>query len=109
MLVDLVGTIKNGAKVVPQRRQLFMEDLEDWIRSSLIVFVANPQGRCEKKVTINHEGVKVKKFLTRGTPQGGVLSPIAWNIAFESLLHIFSKGQVKICGFADDACLITTG
>ncbi len=37
------------------------------------------------------------------------LSPLAWNIAFESLLQTFLKGQVKICGFADDACLIATG
>ena len=62
-----------------------------------------------RTVTVNHEGVKVKRFLARSTPQGGVLLPLAWNIAFESLLQTFSKGQVKICGFADDACLIATG
>ena len=62
-----------------------------------------------RTVTINQEGVKVKRVLTRGTPQGGLLSPLAWNLAFESLLQTLSKGQVKICGFADDACLIATG
>ncbi len=60
-------------------------------------------------VTVNHEGVNIKRFLTHGTPQEGVLSPLAWNIAFDSLLQTFSKGQVKVCGFVDDACLIVTG
>ena len=59
-------------------------------------------------VTVNHEGGNIKRFLTPGTPQG-VLSPLAWNIALQSLLHNFLKGQVKVCGFADDACLIVTG
>ena len=46
----------------------------------------------------------------RGTPQGGVLSPIMWNMAFEGLLELFpNNGQVKIVGFADDAALVTTG
>ena len=62
-----------------------------------------------RTVAVNHHGVKVKIFLTRRTPEGGVLFPLAWNLAFESLLQTFSKGQVKICGFADDACLIATG
>ncbi len=62
-----------------------------------------------RTVAVNHEGVKDKIFLTRGTPKKGVLSPLARNLAFESLLQTFSKGQVKICGFADDACLIATG
>ncbi len=53
--------------------------------------------------------MKVKRFLTRCTPQGGVLSPLAWNLAFQSLLQTFTKGQVQICGFTDDACLIATG
>ena len=58
-----------------------------------------------------------ERLLTRGTPQGGVLSPILWNFAFDSLLALFGKGddvspkrnKVEIYGYADDACLITTG
>ncbi len=48
------------------------------------------------------------RLLTRGTPQGGVLSPILWNLAFDALLKKFDKGPVEIYGYADDACLITT-
>ena len=48
-----------------------------------------------------------QRALTRGTPQGGVLSPILWNLAFDSLLKRFDTGMVEIFGYADDACLLT--
>ncbi len=35
-----------------------------------------------RTVTVDHEGVWVERFLTRGTPQEGILSPLAWNSAF---------------------------
>jgi ribonuclease HI/retron-type reverse transcriptase len=59
--------------------------------------------------SVTYGGRKTQRTLTRGTPQGGVLSPILWNLAFDSLLSKFDKGFVKICGYADDACLITSG
>ncbi len=62
-----------------------------------------------RTVTVDHEGTRVKRFLTRGTPQGGVLSFLAWNLTFESLLQTFSTGQVRVCGIVDDACLIVKG
>ena len=77
--------------------------------SSSLSYLIIPSYLKYRTVTVNHEGVRVKRFLTRGTQQGGVLSPLAWNIAFDNLLQTFPKGQVKICGFTDDACLIVTG
>ncbi len=58
--------------------------------------------------TVQYGDKTSQRKLTRGTPQGGVLSPILWNLAFDSLLKIFDKGTVEIFGYADDACLITT-
>ena len=55
------------------------------------------------------KGVTKYRSLTKGTPQGGVLSPLVWNLAFEKLLALFDRGPVKIVGFADDACLVVTG
>ena len=60
-------------------------------------------------MTVDHNGTKVKRYLVRGTPQGGVLSPVMWNLAFDLLLEKFRTGRVKIHGFADDAALIRTG
>ena len=62
-----------------------------------------------RTTTVTLKNTTATKHLTRGVPQGGVLSPVAWNIAFESFLENFQTGSVKVTGFADDAALIVTG
>jgi len=62
-----------------------------------------------RRMEVEHQGVNIEKYLTLGTPQGGVLSPVMWNLAFDSLLHLFDEGFVRVCGFADDAGLIVCG
>jgi len=53
---------------------------------------------------------KSERTLTQGTPQGGVLSPILWNLVFDSLLAKFDTvPEVEIYGYADDACLLVSG
>ncbi len=59
--------------------------------------------------TVHYGNSRSERALTRGTPQGGVLSPILWNLSFDSLLAKFDKGNVQIFGYADDACLLSTG
>ena len=54
-------------------------------------------------------GVTVSRFLSKGTPQGGVFSPIAWNLAFDSLLKMFDGTGVYIIGFADDGLILLSG
>ena len=44
-----------------------------------------------------------------GTPQGGILSVILWNLAFDLLLKKLSNRKVKVIGFADDGALIIHG
>jgi hypothetical protein len=48
------------------------------------------------------------RSLTRGTPQGGVLSPLIWNVNFDSMLDELNKGPIKVIGFADDAAILIT-
>jgi ribonuclease HI/retron-type reverse transcriptase len=64
---------------------------------------------CNRTLTFDYEGVHIERALTRGTPQGGVLSPVIWNLVFEGLLDLYEEGFVNVCGFADDAGLITVG
>ena len=45
----------------------------------------------------------------RGSPQGGVLSPIIWNMVMNTLLKQFSSGPVKAIGYADDVMLVSSG
>ena len=52
---------------------------------------------------------QIHRRIIKGTPQGGVLSPVLWNMAFDSLLKLFDNDFVSILGFADDACLIIRG
>ena len=47
--------------------------------------------------------------LSRGCPQGGCLSTLAWNLCFDDLLREFEKLGVNIVGFADDAVLLVSG
>ena len=58
--------------------------------------------------TAEVKGQSVTRHLTRGTPQGGVLSPLVWNLSFDSLLNLFGDA-VDIKGFADDAALVICG
>ena len=51
----------------------------------------------------------IVRFLTKGTPQGGVFSPVAWNLAFDSLLKLFDRSNVLIIGFADDGTILISG
>ena len=61
-----------------------------------------------RHATVTLCGSSQRRKLCRGTPQGGVLSPIIWNIVFESLLTAMSK-YTFVTGFADDGCIIVTG
>ena len=61
-------------------------------------------------VTATYKGVSTTLRPTRGTPQGGVISPIAWNVACESLIQLFpDEGRVKIVMYADDTILLISG
>lgn len=46
--------------------------------------------------------------LCQGCPQGGVLSPILWNVLFNDMLLLPSGPCTKTIGYADDGLLITS-
>ena len=54
-------------------------------------------------------GVKCSINVQRGCPQGGIISPVIWNLVFESFIELYTKGPVKVRCFADDACLTIGG
>jgi len=47
--------------------------------------------------------------VNRGNPQGGVLSPLLWNIAVNKLLRILQGGGCKVVAYADDVAIIFNG
>ena len=57
-------------------------------------------------LTVEIKGTKVRKSTSVGCPQGGVLSTILWNIAFDNLLNLFNNDRVICVGYADDGSLL---
>jgi len=51
-----------------------------------------------RKVSADYKEVSASRRLVRGTPQGGVISPLLWNLAFDELLELFDGSAVKVCG-----------
>jgi len=49
------------------------------------------------------------RLVNRGTPQGGVLLPVLWNIAVNKLLRILEGGGCKVVAYADDVAIIFNG
>ena len=64
----------------------------------------------EDRVIICRINGVIRRKLPRGSPQGGVFSPIFWNIAFDELLAIMNSDKRFLgVGFADDASLLIRG
>ena len=63
----------------------------------------------DRIAVIDVKGVSKKICLTKGTPQGGVLSPIAWNLVFDEFLDLFRGSAISPRGYADDVALIIAG
>jgi hypothetical protein len=62
-----------------------------------------------RKVKVEYQGTTTSQDLVKGKPQGGVLSPVLWNLAFDEVLKLFDSGPIKVCGYADDLVLIGCG
>ena len=59
-----------------------------------------------REMVFDYQGRTVKKFLTKGTPQGGVLSPLLWNIILDELLESFDLPDCELVAYADDVTII---
>ena len=67
---------------------------------------------CNRKVIYSLKGISLLKYMIKGTPQGGVLSPLLWNLVIDSLLSLLITSNPKpdfTQGFADDLVTAFTG
>jgi hypothetical protein len=62
-----------------------------------------------RKIILDLPGVSKERYPIKGCPQGGVLSPTAWNLAFEGLLDLLHGGPFSAVGYADDAMVLIKG
>ena len=51
----------------------------------------------------------INKTAHRGTPQGGVLSPLLWTLVLNELLRMLEGRAAKVTAYADDVAVIVTG
>jgi len=70
-----------------------------WIRATLA-------GRV---VVATLSGFSVGLAISKGCPQGSVLSPLLWCLVVDDLLSRLTGGGVFIQGYADDICLLAVG
>ena len=79
-------------------------NLDDYIQAWYGQYLEHRQ--CSAKLGDAH----VQADLDRGSPQGGVGSPVVgWSMSFDDLLSIFDDTATLAIGFADDACFLQTG
>ena len=63
----------------------------------------------DRIITYETYGKETSVIPTRGTPQGGVLSPTLWNLVIDELLKRLRREGVSNIGFADDIAVICKG
>ena len=60
-------------------------------------------------ISLNYCDHNVRKKATKGSPQGGVLSPLLWNITLNTLLSSLGYSNNFIQAFADDLVILIRG
>ena len=102
VFLDISGAFDNllpEAACLGMRKKGIPENIIAWYRHYLTC----------RNICVQIKGVNKERLVEKGTPQGGVLSPLVWNMAFDGLLEEGNKGPVRVVGFADDACLVVSG
>lgn len=62
-----------------------------------------------RNITLNLGGQNMTVRATRGTPQGGVLSPTLWILVMDDLLKELHSKHLDAIGYADDLTVICKG
>ena len=98
---DIEGAFNNvlmSSAIKAMENHEFPQRIINWLEH----YLQNRYTKCDMLNVTN------ERKLVKGIPQGGVLSPLIWNLVFESFLALF-KGPVRATGFADDGALLIKG
>ena len=61
---------------------------------------------CQWEVEVKRNGTNCCRVLNDGTPQGGVLSPLLWNLVKGQLLQSMNQQPVHAQAYVDDIVLL---
>ncbi len=102
VMMDISGAFDN---VLPCRviSALRKKGVDDFVVKWYAQYLLN------RTASTTLSGKTYSRSLTRGTPQGGVLSPTAWNLVFDSLLDSLNDGPARAIGYADDCSVVIKG
>ena len=100
---DIEGAFDNALPVKVEeglRRKEVPEEIIDWYGFYLST----------RRVKVTLGNAVRERALAKGTPQGGILSSLMWNIVFDSLLETLEKiPGIKPRGYADDGMFLISG
>ena len=64
----------------------------------------------ERRAAVRFQGhVSSTTIFQNGTPQGGILSPVLFNVLVEELANLSNSTNVKVLSYADDVAIVATG
>ena len=84
------------------------EALSEFQLPRIVVRWINAMLRC-RTVTVTVQGVSVSKGVKKGCPQGGIMSPLLWNLVINSLIILINSTPADSEGYADDVNLLVRG
>ncbi|CAK1595410.1 unnamed protein product [Parnassius mnemosyne] len=58
---------------------------------------------------MGQNGRKIRREIRRGVPQGSVLRPLLWNLAYDAVLRVELPAGVDIVCYADDTLVVASG
>jgi len=100
--LDIEGAFNNVLPIAITQTltALGVEPLMVWLIHKLLI---------SRMVTATPGTSTQTRLVSRGTPQGGVLSPLLWNIAVNKLLRVLEGRGCKVVAYADDVAIIFNG
>ncbi|UYV71416.1 hypothetical protein LAZ67_8003077 [Cordylochernes scorpioides] len=78
---------------------------EDHVPAVLIKIIQSFLNR-RRKTSLTFSNTTISKYLSKGCPQGGPLSPLLWNIVLNDLLINFASSNSEIICYADDVSIV---